>query len=182
MALGTTVLSVLTVFGDAVLLLFLLDSLATTAGFKRGTNAVWRWFGRHALWFGLVVSLAAMLGSLYFSDYLGYAPCKLCWYQRIFMYPQPFLFALALWRREPFKIWAYSSLLSVIGGAIALFHYYIQVVDKPLITIPCSAVGYSASCTETFAMTWGYITIPFMALTAFVLLLVLGRLSARTRT
>lgn len=178
---GTPLLLWLVAFADAVLILWLLDTLLVWGSFKSRPARVWRWVGTHALWFGFIVSLIAMMGSLYFSDYLGYEPCNLCWYQRIFMYPQPFLFGLALWRREPFRIWAYSTLLSLVGGAIALFHYYIQTVPAPLISLPCSAVGYSASCTETFAVQLGYITIPMMALSAFALLIVLGRIRAQTR-
>src|SRR3989344_9291664 len=143
MAIITTILLWLTLASDAVILLWLIDTLLVFGALKKQPTRVWNWFGKRALWFGFIVSLAAMLGSLYFSDYLGYEPCKLCWYQRIFMYPQVFLFGLALWRREPFRIWAYSALLSLVGGAIAMFHYYTQVAPKPLVTIPCSALGYS---------------------------------------
>lgn len=182
MPLISTLLLWLTLFADLVIALWLVDTLAVWGGLKKQKTLLWRWFGRNALWFGLIVSFVSMAGSLYYSDYLGYEPCNLCWYQRIFMYPQPFLFALALWRREPFKIWAYSTLLSVVGGALALFHYYIQTSPRPLVTIPCSAIGYSASCTETFAVSMGYITIPMMALSGFILLIILGRLSSHVRS
>lgn len=182
MAVISTLLLWLTLASDVIIALWVIDALLVWGSLKKRKASTWRWFGKHALWFGFVVSLVAMLGSLYYSDILGYEPCKLCWYQRIFMYPQPFLFGLALWRREPFRIWAYSSLLSVVGGVIALFHYYIQTSPKPLVTLPCSVLGYSASCTETFAVNLGYITIPMMTLTAFVLLLILGRLSSYVRS
>ncbi|HZZ99414.1 MAG TPA: disulfide bond formation protein B, partial [Candidatus Paceibacterota bacterium] len=29
-----------------------------------------------------IVAIAAMAGSLYFSEVLNFAPCVLCWYQR----------------------------------------------------------------------------------------------------
>lgn len=167
----------LTLLADILIVLWVADRLLVMGALKAHVWNGWRRFGRHALWMGLVISLMATLGSLYYSDILGYEPCKLCWYQRIFMYPQPFLFVLALWRREPTRIWPYSTLLSIVGGAIALFHYYIQTSTAPLVTLPCSALGYSASCTQTFAVELGYITIPMMALTAFVLLVIAGRLA-----
>lgn len=181
MTLVTNALAWLTLLSNLIVILWLIDTLLVWGTIRSHHARIWSWFGRHALWFGFIVSLVAMLGSLYFSDYLGYEPCKLCWYQRIFMYPQVFLFGLALWRREPFKVWAYSTFLSVIGGAIALFHYYSQMVDEPLITLPCTAIGYSASCAETFITSFGYITIPFMALTAFALLIILGRTARLSR-
>ena len=49
---------------------------------------------------GSSVATVATLGSLYFSEEAGYIPCRLCWYQRIFMYPLPILIALAIARRS----------------------------------------------------------------------------------
>ena len=40
----------------------------------------------NAMRFTLLLSGASMLGSLYFSEVAHYAPCKLCWYQRVCMY------------------------------------------------------------------------------------------------
>lgn len=40
-----------------------------------------------ALFAAWVVACVATLGSLYLSEILGYEPCKLCWFQRILMYP-----------------------------------------------------------------------------------------------
>lgn len=41
----------------------------------------------NSLLFIWIVSVIATLGSLYFSEIRHYEPCKLCWIQRIFMYP-----------------------------------------------------------------------------------------------
>ena len=41
----------------------------------------------NGLLFIWIVSAIATLGSLYFSEIRHYEPCKLCWIQRIFMYP-----------------------------------------------------------------------------------------------
>jgi hypothetical protein len=35
---------------------------------------------------------------------------------------------------------------------------------------PCSTVGFSVSCSERFITHYGYITIPFMSLTGFVII------------
>ena len=48
-------------------------------------------------WF---IALAAMLGSLYYSEIRGLAPCVLCWYQRILMYPQVLLLGLAIVKND----------------------------------------------------------------------------------
>ena len=35
----------------------------------------------------LAVAGVATLGSLYFSEIADFVPCRLCWFQRILMYP-----------------------------------------------------------------------------------------------
>ena len=80
---------------------------------------------KNYLVFGFIVSLVATLGSLYFSDILGYNPCKLCWYQRILMYPQVLFFGISLFRKDR-SILNYVLPLSVLGFLIAGFHYYEQ--------------------------------------------------------
>lgn len=130
---------------------------------------------KNILWVGFVVSLIATGGSLFFSEVAGYTPCVLCWYQRILMYPQAILFLVALIRKDR-GIIPYALTLSIIGGAIAIYHYYGQVATVGI--LPCSAVGYAASCSTQFTLQWGYITIPMMAFSAF-LLIALATLASR---
>ena len=109
-----------------------------------------------------------MTGSLIYSDVIGYEPCKLCWFQRIFMYPQVFLLALALWKKDK-NIIDYTALLSIFGAIIAGYHYLLQLGIAP--DLSCGAVGYSVSCAQRFVMNFGYITLPLMAFTAFLMIL-----------
>lgn len=44
---------------------------------------------------GAIIALIAMIGSLYASEGLGFYPCELCWYQRIFMYPLVIILGIA---------------------------------------------------------------------------------------
>ncbi len=119
----------------------------------------------------------SVLGGLIYSEIIGYAPCKLCWIQRIFMYPTALLLGMALWGRHkgsPALIDA-SFILTIIGGAVALYQYFLQlgVVPEGL----CAALGSSVSCAERFVMEFGYITIPLMALSSFLLIILLLRLA-----
>jgi len=125
----------------------------------------------------LLFSATATLGSLYFSEIAGFEPCKLCWLQRIFMYPLPIILGVALWNslKDSFK---YVLPLSAIGLAIAAYHYYYQITGNPL--IPCSTVGFSVSCSERFFTYYGYITIPWMSLSAFAYIFLLGLLVRKT--
>ena len=110
------------------------------------------------------VALIATLGSLYFSEVMKFIPCELCWYQRIFMYPQVFLLAMAFVRKE-FMIARYTLMLSVIGGTISLYHYLIQKVTFFRDTAPSCGI---VPCTGDYLNWLGFITIPLLALIAFI--------------
>ena len=69
--------------------------------------------------------------------------------------------------RKDYWMKIYGVVLSVIGAVVALSHYLGQLGLTPL---PCSAVGVSVSCSERFTLEFGYITIPMMAFSAFVLI------------
>ncbi|MEK7114916.1 MAG: disulfide oxidoreductase [Patescibacteria group bacterium] len=125
---------------------------------------------RNILLIAFAVVLIATLGSLTYSEIIGYEPCKLCWFQRIFMYPQVILLGMALIKKD-YKIASYSIILSIIGAVIAGYHYLLQLGFAP--NLPCSAIGYSVSCSQKFVMQFGYITIPMMAFSAFVLIALL---------
>lgn len=127
----------------------------------------------NALPFAFVITLTATLGSLYFSEVRGFAPCKLCWFQRIFMYPLPFIFGVALWKKgkEAFR---YALPLAIVGLLIAAYHYKLQLSPDTL--VPCSTVGFSVSCSQRFVTHFGYITIPWMSLSGFSLVTALGLL------
>jgi disulfide bond formation protein DsbB len=116
------------------------------------------------------ISLIATLGSLYFSEILKFIPCDLCWFQRIFMYPQVILLGLAAIRKE-YGIARYSLALSIIGGTISLYHYALQKIPFfQNYAISCGRVP----CTGQYINWLGFITIPFLALVAFFLISVLS--------
>lgn len=120
------------------------------------------------LLFMWVVALSATMGSLYFSEIRGYEPCELCWIQRIFMYPLVLIIGIAYLQRNA-QIAMTTAILSIIGGAISLYHYGIQKVD--FLSDGAPACG-RVSCTGEYINLFGFITIPFLALTAFALIAV----------
>ncbi|PIN89930.1 disulfide bond formation protein B [Candidatus Pacearchaeota archaeon CG10_big_fil_rev_8_21_14_0_10_34_76] len=172
------IFAVLTLIAQVVIVAYLLDWVIFKASGKRFGDKLWKFFGKRGLLFMFIISLTAMVGSLIFSELLKFAPCTLCWYQRIFMYPMVFIAGMALIRKERRRIMPYLVMLSVIGLLIAGFHYYNQTSENP-VDLPCSALGYSASCSESFFAEFGYITIPMMAFTAFLGIIVLWFMSRR---
>lgn len=118
------------------------------------------------LLFMWVVSLTATMGSLFFSEIRGYEPCELCWIQRIFMYPLVLILGVAYVQKNA-RIAVTTAIFSVFGGAISLYHYGLQKVSFLSENAPaCGRV----SCTGEYINILGFITIPFLALTAFVLI------------
>lgn len=113
-----------------------------------------------------VVSLTATLGSLYFSEIRGYEPCTLCWYQRIIMYPIVLITTIAYIQKNA-KIALTTAVFSSIGAAISLYHYSLQ----KLVFLQDSAPSCGrVPCTGEYINWLGFITIPFLALTAFVII------------
>ena len=163
--------SLLTI-ASQIFILFLLYCLL------RGHGKVTAFFGAHAILFGFIVSLAATFTSLLYSDVIGFDPCTLCWIQRIFIYPQVLLFGLALWKKEKVII-DYSLALSVVGGIIAAYHYYGQMFNTG--ALPCAAAEGVSPCAVRFFVEFGYITIPMMSLTTFMLLIVFMCVSKKYR-
>ncbi len=150
-------------FGLAVILVYIFTLTVPSHAFSKKISSI---VGKYILWIGLVLSGAAIVSSLVYSDVIGYPPCLLCWWTRIFFYPQVALFAVALIKKEK-KILDYSLVLTSIGLLISTYHYIIESVGySPL---PCSANG--VSCLTRYVYEYGFITIPFMGLVGFALLL-----------
>ena len=113
-----------------------------------------------------LVSVVATLGSLYFSEVLGFVPCELCWYQRILMYPLSVILGIAAYHHDT-GIKKYALPLSITGGSISLYHYLLQKVDVLASFQPCKG---GVPCNVDYINWLGFITIPFLALTAFTLI------------
>lgn len=158
------VLSLATLIADG-LILFLLYCIIMSRLKDINAKKIKRFFSGKAVLFSFVVSLVATLGSLFFSEIAGFEPCKLCWLQRIFMYPLPIIFAISHIFKER-NVFMYARPLAIIGAGIAGFHYYIQ---RASLNIAC---GEGVSCTSDYMFKFGYITIPVMALSAFLLIII----------
>lgn len=174
-------LSILTLISNIVfvILVFLFLSSKLLKGTKPAWKKAEKVLVKKSLLFALIVSSVATLGSLYFSEVRGFEPCKLCWIQRIFMYPLPIILGIAIWKKLE-KVYFYVLPLAVIGAVIAAYHYYYQMTGSAL--IPCSTLGFSVSCSERFFTYWGYITIPWMSLSAFAYIAALAALKLKSET
>ncbi|MBM7840564.1 disulfide bond formation protein DsbB [Alkalihalobacillus xiaoxiensis] len=129
------------------------------------------------LLFAWFTSLVATLGSLYFSEIEKFEPCALCWYQRIFMYPLVILIAVGVIRKDS-GVAIYAAVLSGIGMCISIYHYAMQKLPiNEDDVIGCGLV----SCTGQYINWFGFITIPFLAGTAFILIFITSLYVIRKR-
>lgn len=127
------------------------------------------WLERRSLYLALLVAWVAMAGSLYFSEVAGYQPCTLCWYQRILMYPLAGLLAIGLLRLDP-HLPVLVLPFSLLGVGIATYHYMLEKTDLFSNATVCQA---GVSCTTVWINWLGFITIPFLSLSGFLLISVL---------
>ena len=116
-----------------------------------------------APWLAFATAATATAGSLYYSEIADFTPCKLCWFQRIFMYPLVVVLAVAL-RRADRSVAAYGVPLCGLGAAVSIYHYQLQ-------QFPDQASGVctlEAPCSASEVWEFGFISIPLMALSGFV--------------
>lgn len=170
-------LNLLTLGGDIFIIFILILILYENIIIKR-RSSIGRFFkyfiSKNYLFLAFLLVLIATLGSLYYSEILNYPPCNLCWWQRILIYPQVIMFSIAIIKKDK-SIISYSLALSVIGLLISGFHYQLQITGNQ--SAFCSIFDSGASCAQTFFIKYGYITIPIMAITLFLLLIILGLFS-----
>lgn len=114
------------------------------------------------------VSLLATIGSLYFSEIKNYTPCELCWIQRIFMYPNVIILGFALLKKD-IQMTLPTIVLSGIGMCISIYHYGLQKL--PALQDAGGFCG-EVPCNLQYVNYFGFITIPFLAGVAFILLFV----------
>ena len=119
------------------------------------------------------VAAVATAGSLYFSESAGYVPCRLCWFQRIAMYPIAVVALVALIRRDRGARW-YTLPLAGIGAVISTYHVLIEwgwVNDSE------SCLLFGPSCADVWFESFGFVTLALMAWAGFVSIIVLNTVS-----
>jgi disulfide bond formation protein DsbB len=119
--------------------------------------------------FAWVVSIIATLGSLYFSEIVGYIPCKFCWFQRILMYPLVIILGVGYYKGE-LGIKHYGLPFSIIGMFVSAIHYLHQKTDIFDQVVKCTD---GVPCSGEYINWLNFITIPFLAFTAFTIITVL---------
>jgi disulfide bond formation protein DsbB len=110
-----------------------------------------------------LVAAVSTLGALFLSEVMGVAPCVLCWYQRVFMFPLVIVLAVGLFPLDR-KVVRYAAPLAVAGWLIALFHLLLTNGFIPENLTPCTQ---GLPCSRIEVVWFGFVTIPLLSLLSF---------------
>ena len=122
-----------------------------------------------ALWLAWAVAAVATAGSLFFSEYSNFVPCRLCCFQRIAMYPLAALLLIAAIRKDSRGGALYALPFPILGGLVSIYHIYIEHHPEA----ESASCKVAAPCSLRWIQELGYVTIPVLALTAFAAILAL---------
>ena len=134
------------------------------------------------IWYVIFLqALVATLGSLYYSSFGdpvvnlgngvpfplngGFAPCTLCWFGRILMYPITVLTIVAGAKNDK-QFTDYILPFSITGIALSTYHYLLQKTNWAT-PFNCTA---NFPCNAMEVNYFGFITIPMLALVAYIVI------------
>ena len=121
------------------------------------------------LFLSWLVASVSVLGSLFFSHVMEFAPCVLCWYQRIFLFPLVIILAAGLFPFDK-SVMRYALPLTVAGWLTAAYHNLLYAGIIPESMQPCSQ---GVSCTEEYIELFDFISIPMLSILSFTTILTL---------
>jgi disulfide bond formation protein DsbB len=163
-------LSVLGVVGQALIVFGLIVGLLALVGVRGPLDRLRNLLWGYELWGAFVVAAIATGGSLFYSQIETFIPCEFCWFQRILMYPLSIL-TLLIAARGDNRAARYLLPLPIVGAGTSIYHMLIErdVIHEPK---ACSLSAPGGCGTNWIANhSFGYLTIPTLALTAFLLII-----------
>jgi disulfide bond formation protein DsbB len=154
--------------GQVLIALGLLIGLLALVGIRAPLDMLRNLLWGYELWGAFVVAAIATGGSLFFSQIAHFPPCEFCWFQRVLMYPLSIL-TLFLAARGDNRAARYLLPLPVVGAGTSIYHLLIEnhVIKEPTQCLASAPGG----CAVKWINEFGYITIPTLALTGFLLLI-----------
>jgi disulfide bond formation protein DsbB len=159
-------LAALGVAGQLIAGVLVVAALLRMAGVPRPLDSIRSAIWGYELWLAFAVTAVATGGSLFFSEIANFIPCELCWFQRIFMYPLAIVTLLAAIANDH-RVARYLLPLPVIGAGFSVYHLLVE--NKIVEQTNACLVSAPGGCAVKWIDEFGYVTIPVLALTAFVL-------------
>jgi disulfide bond formation protein DsbB len=163
-------LSVLGVVGQVLVGLGIVVGVLALVGIRGPLDWIRNLLWGYELWGAFVVAAIATGGSLFYSQVAGFIPCEFCWFQRMMMYPLSIL-TLLIAARGDNRAARYLIPLPVVGAGTSIYHMLIErgVIKEPK---ACSLSAPGGCGTNWIANhSFGYLSIPTLALTAFLLII-----------
>jgi disulfide bond formation protein DsbB len=160
-------LAVLGVIGQVIAVALIVVGALALFGVRGPLAAVRSWLWGYELWAAFVVAAVATGGSLFLSQVAGFVPCELCWFQRICMYPLSILTLFAAVHNDN-RFARYLLPFPVIGACISIYHL---LIENQVIAEPSACRIGGTGCAVKWINYFGYMTIPMLTLTGFVLLI-----------
>lgn len=162
---GTLFLALLAVVAELTVLGIVVVAVTSRERLARVRAAI----GIQPLQLAAVVAAVATIGSLWLSEGAGFTPCRLCWYQRIAMYPLSVILGIAAVRRDV-AVRTYAIPVAAIGAVISIWHVLIERFPSLETSTSCEVAN---PCSIVWVERFGYLTIPTMALSGFALIIAL---------
>ena len=122
-----------------------------------------------AIFLAFLIATISTLGSLFFSEIMEFIPCSMCWYQRIFMYPLVIIFLVNMLYPDD-KIVKYAMPIAFVGWSFSVYHNLLMFEIIPESIVPCVQ---GVPCSTLYINWLGFITIPFLSLVSYSIILVL---------
>jgi disulfide bond formation protein DsbB len=160
------VISVLGVAGQVLAAALLLAVGLHLAGIGAPLRIVRKLAWGYELWLVFLVTALATGGSLFFSEIAHYAPCELCWFERICIYPLSIV-ALLAGLANDHRVARYLLPLPLVGAGIASYHVLVE--DGVVSQSKACLLSTPGGCATKWINEFGYVTIPNLTLTAFAL-------------
>lgn len=119
---------------------------------------------KFSLYFAWVIALVGVLVSVFYGEVLNLEPCRLCWYQRIGLFPLALFLGIAYYKNNR-SLAVYTLPLVVFGGLFAAYQSLMQIFPVLHIEALC---GSSNHCmlppVSPFLSLFGFAAIAFFIL------------------
>lgn len=136
---------------------------------------MYRFICRFGLYFAWLVSILAVLVSLYVSEVLKIAPCTLCWYQRICLFSLVPTLGIASYRRDTY-MYRYVLPQVTIGTMVAGY----QILGSYFSATWVQTLCRGGMCFEPNHGTGSFFSM--LSLSAFVMIGVFVLLARKGKT
>ena len=125
-----------------------------------------RFIKDYAIYLAWVIALIGLFCSLFFGEILHHEPCRLCWYQRVCLFPLVILLGIAAYREDS-RIIIYALPLTILGAFLAF--YQLLGTFVPSLSSP-KLCGSEVDCSENMVELFGFLSFPLVSFIGFLLI------------